>query len=92
MSTNFTSPNRAIAFEMHPVKSVILSDQRERRIPSERMIEPHTTRFFVAMLLRITTRKKLEPKCDCPTFDREALPLVSRQGFSVFTAADGLWL
>jgi hypothetical protein len=58
--------SRAIAFEMCPVKYVILSDQRERRIPFESTIQPHTTRFFVATLLRMTTGKELESKCNRP--------------------------
>jgi hypothetical protein len=41
-----TIRHRAIAFEIGVVKYVILSDRRERRIPFESTIQPHTTRFF----------------------------------------------
>jgi hypothetical protein len=57
---------KAIAFETDIARFVILSDRGERRIPFWSAIQLHTTRFFVATLLRMTVQTKLESKCDCP--------------------------
>jgi hypothetical protein len=77
--------HRAIAFEMYPVKPVILSERRERRIPFESTIQPYQ-RYSSSLCsysetwqvsitrndaprhgrLRMTFKRELESKCDCP--------------------------